>query len=199
MLKSFIKTLADGFFPVIVLEAVNNKVSRTQLVYGCIGSTTSVCSCSFCAVPFCSKVVHFERFWQEAKKKGYEVYIADVQSGLEICVSNNRHHFPRQDLMKVMHTHTHARTHTFTHTHAHTHTHARTQWQLIDSAFSACSCFTVGRMCHLTTASWMLLPPRTTPILKRYTITHNHVMLMWWPACQCCATPQPGKCGSGCN
>ena len=30
MLKSFIKTLTDGFFPVIVLEAVNNKV-RTAL------------------------------------------------------------------------------------------------------------------------------------------------------------------------
>ena len=29
MLKSFVKTLADGFFPVIVVEAVNNKVGRT--------------------------------------------------------------------------------------------------------------------------------------------------------------------------
>lgn len=35
MLKSFIKTLADGFFPVIVLEAVNNKVGTTQHVCAC--------------------------------------------------------------------------------------------------------------------------------------------------------------------
>ena len=74
------------------------------------------------------QVAHFERFWQEAKKKGYEVYVADLQAGLGTCISNNRHHFSRQELMNVcmqcMHAHT--QTHTHTHRHTHTHTHAHT-------------------------------------------------------------------------
>jgi len=44
MFKVFTKTLEDGFFPVVLVDAINNKVD------------------------------HFEKYWSLAKQKGFEVF-----------------------------------------------------------------------------------------------------------------------------
>ena len=49
LLKSFKKTVDDGFFPFIILDATNEKV------------------------------VHFSEFWSYAKSKGFQVRIDDRQ------------------------------------------------------------------------------------------------------------------------
>jgi YLP motif-containing protein 1 len=72
MLKSFVKILGDGFFPMIVIEGVNNKVS------------------------------HIERFWQEAKKRGFEVYVADLHAGVGTCVARNKHKFKKEEIQRLM-------------------------------------------------------------------------------------------------
>ena len=46
LFKAFNKTLDDGFFPMVILDCVNNKVE------------------------------HFECFWSQAKQKGFEVNVA---------------------------------------------------------------------------------------------------------------------------
>ena len=45
LFKAFNKTLDDGFFPMVILDCVNNKVE------------------------------YFERFWSQAKQKGFEVNV----------------------------------------------------------------------------------------------------------------------------
>lgn len=44
MFKVFTKTLEDGFFPVVMVDTINNKVE------------------------------HFDKYWSLAKQKGFEVY-----------------------------------------------------------------------------------------------------------------------------
>ncbi|CAH3119091.1 unnamed protein product [Porites lobata] len=52
LFKSFTKTLEDGFFPVVIVDAIHDKVE------------------------------HFEKYWSHAKQKGFEVRILKDDIGL---------------------------------------------------------------------------------------------------------------------
>lgn len=56
MFKVFTKTLEDGFFPVVLVDAINNKTD------------------------------HFEKYWSLAKQKGFEVYMDSVEQSWRVCV-----------------------------------------------------------------------------------------------------------------
>uniref|UniRef100_A0A8D0HBN7 YLP motif-containing protein 1 n=1 Tax=Sphenodon punctatus TaxID=8508 RepID=A0A8D0HBN7_SPHPU len=61
MFKTFKKTLDDGFFPFIILDAINDRVR------------------------------HFEHFWSAAKTKGFEVYLAEMSADNQTCCKRNIH------------------------------------------------------------------------------------------------------------
>ncbi|XP_077598366.1 uncharacterized protein ylpm1 [Stigmatopora nigra] len=71
MLKTFKKTLDDGFFPFIILDTINDRVS------------------------------HFEQFWSAAKTKGFEVYIAEITADTHTCAKRNSHARTLKDIMKM--------------------------------------------------------------------------------------------------
>ncbi|XP_014769878.1 death-inducer obliterator 1 [Octopus bimaculoides] len=71
ILKSFKKTIDDGFFPFIIYDSVNEKVR------------------------------HFEEFWSYAKSKGFQVYVATVHSDVSTCVKRNIHGRTKQDINKI--------------------------------------------------------------------------------------------------
>uniref|UniRef100_UPI00358DFAC9 YLP motif-containing protein 1-like n=1 Tax=Myxine glutinosa TaxID=7769 RepID=UPI00358DFAC9 len=71
MLKTFKKTLDDGFFPFIIIDAVNDHVQ------------------------------HFEPFWSAAKTKGFEVYFAELAADAPACAKRNVHGHKLQDIMQV--------------------------------------------------------------------------------------------------
>lgn len=71
ILKSFKKTIDDGFFPFIIYDCVNEKVR------------------------------HFEEFWSYAKSKGFQVYVATVHSDVATCVRRNIHGRTNQDITKI--------------------------------------------------------------------------------------------------
>lgn len=100
MFKSFKKTIDDGFFPFIIVDAVNEKVK------------------------------HFEEFWSYAKSKGFQVtlsdrylpvlyvltcmylylplpvsflqvYIAEIEADITACSKRNTHHRSMKDIEKV--------------------------------------------------------------------------------------------------
>lgn len=56
MFKSFKKTIDDGFFPFIIVDAVNEKVK------------------------------HFEEFWSYAKSKGFQVALSDRYLPVLTCI-----------------------------------------------------------------------------------------------------------------
>uniref|UniRef100_H3DG05 YLP motif-containing protein 1 n=1 Tax=Tetraodon nigroviridis TaxID=99883 RepID=H3DG05_TETNG len=71
MLKTFKKTLDDGFFPFIILDSVNDKVK------------------------------HFDQFWSAAKTKGFEVYVAEITADTQTCAKRNVHGRLLKDIMKM--------------------------------------------------------------------------------------------------
>lgn len=71
ILKSFKKTIDDGFFPFIIYDCVNEKVQ------------------------------HFEEFWSYAKSKGFQVYVATVHSDVPTCVRRNIHGRTNPDITKI--------------------------------------------------------------------------------------------------
>ncbi|KAI5606639.1 YLP motif-containing protein 1 isoform X1 [Silurus asotus] len=71
MLKTFRKTLDDGFFPFIILDAINEKVK------------------------------YFEQFWSAAKTKGFEVYVAEVSADHQTCAKRNIHGRKLKDITKL--------------------------------------------------------------------------------------------------
>lgn len=96
MLKTFKKTLDDGFFPFIILDSINDRVK------------------------------HFEQFWSAAKTKGFEVsrgrhkvadfflspevwsffcyfkvYVAEITAENQTCAKRNVHGRSLKDIMKV--------------------------------------------------------------------------------------------------
>nr|XP_014341755.1 PREDICTED: YLP motif-containing protein 1 isoform X1 [Latimeria chalumnae] len=73
MFKSFRKTLDDGFFPFIILDAINDRVK------------------------------HFQQFWSAAKTKGFEVYIAEMSSDNQTCAKRNIHGRKLKDITKMAH------------------------------------------------------------------------------------------------
>uniref|UniRef100_A0A3P9LMZ3 YLP motif-containing protein 1 n=1 Tax=Oryzias latipes TaxID=8090 RepID=A0A3P9LMZ3_ORYLA len=71
MLKTFKKTLDDGFFPFIILDTINDKVK------------------------------HFDQFWSAAKTKGFEVYVAEITADTQTCAKRNLHGRTHKDITKM--------------------------------------------------------------------------------------------------
>lgn len=71
MLKTFKKTLDDGFFPFIILDTINDKVK------------------------------HFDQFWSAAKTKGFEVYLAEITADSQTCAKRNVHGRTLKDITKM--------------------------------------------------------------------------------------------------
>nr|XP_057912158.1 YLP motif-containing protein 1 isoform X3 [Doryrhamphus excisus] len=71
MLKTFKKTLDDGFFPFIILDTINDRVK------------------------------HFDQFWSAAKTKGFEVYIAEITADNHTCAKRNAHGRSHKDITKM--------------------------------------------------------------------------------------------------
>ncbi|KAM7395449.1 hypothetical protein PAMA_006957 [Pampus argenteus] len=71
MLKTFKKTLDDGFFPFIILDTINDRVK------------------------------HFDQFWSAAKTKGFEVYLAEITADTQTCTKRNVHGRILKDILKM--------------------------------------------------------------------------------------------------
>ncbi|XP_074472349.1 uncharacterized protein ylpm1 isoform X1 [Sebastes fasciatus] len=71
MLKTFKKTLDDGFFPFIILDTINDRVK------------------------------HFDQFWSAAKTKGFEVYLAEITADTQTCAKRNVHGRTLKDILKM--------------------------------------------------------------------------------------------------
>ncbi|XP_068110635.1 YLP motif-containing protein 1 isoform X2 [Hyperolius riggenbachi] len=71
MLKTFKKTLDDGFFPFIILDSIHDRVR------------------------------HFEQFWSAAKTKGFEVYLAEITGDTQTCAKRNVHNRKLKDINKM--------------------------------------------------------------------------------------------------
>ncbi|XP_062266917.1 YLP motif-containing protein 1 isoform X2 [Platichthys flesus] len=71
MLKTFKKTLDDGFFPFIILDTVNDRVK------------------------------HFDQFWSAAKTKGFEVYLSEITADIQTCSKRNVHGRSLKDITKM--------------------------------------------------------------------------------------------------
>uniref|UniRef100_A0A671V5H6 YLP motif-containing protein 1 n=1 Tax=Sparus aurata TaxID=8175 RepID=A0A671V5H6_SPAAU len=72
MLKTFKKTLDDGFFPFIILDTINDRVK------------------------------HFDQFWSAAKTKGFEVYLAEITADTQTCAKRNVHGRSHKDITKML-------------------------------------------------------------------------------------------------
>uniref|UniRef100_T2MFH0 YLP motif-containing protein 1 n=1 Tax=Hydra vulgaris TaxID=6087 RepID=T2MFH0_HYDVU len=72
LLKAFNKTLADGFFPVVIVDAINNKTA------------------------------HFDQFWSDAKHKGFEVYIAEITGVVDDCLKRSVHKRSKDEVEKML-------------------------------------------------------------------------------------------------
>ncbi|KAI1897891.1 hypothetical protein AGOR_G00087940 [Albula goreensis] len=71
MLKTFRKTLDDGFFPFIIIDAINDRVK------------------------------YFDQFWSAAKTKGFEVYLAEITADNQTCAKRNVHGRKLKDITKM--------------------------------------------------------------------------------------------------
>ncbi|XP_078262995.1 uncharacterized protein ylpm1 [Rhinoraja longicauda] len=71
MFKTFRKTLDDGFFPFIIVDAINNRIK------------------------------HFEQLWSAAKTKGFEVYIAEMSADNQTCAKRNIHSRKLKEINKM--------------------------------------------------------------------------------------------------
>ncbi|KAL7888676.1 hypothetical protein AOLI_G00036500 [Acnodon oligacanthus] len=71
MLKTFKKTLDDGFFPFIIIDAINDRVK------------------------------YFDQFWSAAKTKGFEVYLAEISADHQMCAKRNIHGWKLKDITKL--------------------------------------------------------------------------------------------------
>ncbi|KAK3093812.1 hypothetical protein FSP39_020514 [Pinctada imbricata] len=71
MFKSFKKTVDDGFFPFIIVDAVNDRVK------------------------------HFEEFWSYAKSKGFQVYVAEIDAEPAVCSKRNTHKRSLREIEKI--------------------------------------------------------------------------------------------------
>ncbi|BFZ11509.1 hypothetical protein BsWGS_14548 [Bradybaena similaris] len=71
LLKSFKKNIDDGFFPFIIVDATNERVS------------------------------HFSEFWSYAKSKGFQVYVGELNVDVPTCIQRNIHRWTEWDIEKV--------------------------------------------------------------------------------------------------
>ncbi|XP_073231400.1 uncharacterized protein [Porites lutea] len=72
LFKSFTKTLEDGFFPVVIVDAIHDKVE------------------------------HFEKYWSHAKQKGFEVYVAELMADAHDCAKRNSHNRTFEEINKMV-------------------------------------------------------------------------------------------------
>ncbi|XP_020609445.1 YLP motif-containing protein 1-like isoform X2 [Orbicella faveolata] len=72
LFKSFTKTLEDGFFPVVIVDAIHDKVE------------------------------HFDKYWSHAKQKGFEVYVAELMADAHACAKRNSHNRTFEDINKMV-------------------------------------------------------------------------------------------------
>nr|XP_026695911.1 YLP motif-containing protein 1 isoform X2 [Ciona intestinalis] len=68
LLKSFKKTLDDGFFTFVILDSINEKVE------------------------------HFFEFYQAAEQHGFNVFVAELQSDVDVCFNRNVHKRTRKEI-----------------------------------------------------------------------------------------------------
>lgn len=71
MLKTFRKTVEDGFFHFILIDNINQKLS------------------------------HFDEFWSVGKQAGFQVYVAEVKADLNICAKRNVHQRTEKEIQQV--------------------------------------------------------------------------------------------------
>ncbi|XP_014255755.1 YLP motif-containing protein 1 isoform X2 [Cimex lectularius] len=72
MVKSFKKTLNDGYFPFVIVDAVNNKLH------------------------------HFEEISSFAKQKGFQVYICETELDLQSCLKRNVHKRSESEIEEII-------------------------------------------------------------------------------------------------
>jgi len=72
LLKAFNKTLNDGFFPMVIVDAINNKNT------------------------------HFDQFWSDAKHKGFEVFIAELSGDIDSCLERSSHKRPKEEVVEML-------------------------------------------------------------------------------------------------
>lgn len=72
LFKTFCKTLDDPDFPIVIIDSVNHKL------------------------------VDFEKFWSQAKVKGYEVFVAELMSDVEECVAQSSHGRSHEDIGRII-------------------------------------------------------------------------------------------------
>ncbi|XP_013386557.1 YLP motif-containing protein 1 isoform X2 [Lingula anatina] len=72
LLKSFKKTIDDGFFPFIIVDAVNDRIR------------------------------YFEEFWSYAKSKGFQVYIARIEGDVATCAKRNTYNRTQKEIQKLL-------------------------------------------------------------------------------------------------
>lgn len=68
LVKAFKKTISDGYFSFLIVDAINDKVS------------------------------HFEEMWHFAKTKGFQVYICELDRDLQTCLKHNIHNRSEKDI-----------------------------------------------------------------------------------------------------
>lgn len=71
LLKSFKKNIDGGYFPFLIVDAVNNKLD------------------------------HFQPMWSYAKQNGFEVYICEVEGDIETCATRNIHSRTEAEIKKL--------------------------------------------------------------------------------------------------
>ena len=71
LLKSFKKQIDNCYFSFIIIDMINDKVK------------------------------HFEEFWSYAKSKGFQVYLADVQADVALCIKRNVHNRTAEEIQQV--------------------------------------------------------------------------------------------------
>ncbi|XP_041468009.1 YLP motif-containing protein 1-like isoform X2 [Lytechinus variegatus] len=72
LLKTFKKTIEDGFFDFIIVDAVNDKISK------------------------------IEPFWSYAKTKGFEVYVAELLVELGLCIQRDIHNRGEASIRRII-------------------------------------------------------------------------------------------------
>lgn len=70
--KTFRKTVDDGFFPFIIVDAIHNKVR------------------------------HFDKIWSYAKQKGFQVYIAEMDTDAGTCHKRNIHNRSLEEIKTIL-------------------------------------------------------------------------------------------------
>ncbi|XP_059484707.1 YLP motif-containing protein 1-like isoform X2 [Neocloeon triangulifer] len=70
--KAFKKTVDEGYFPIIIVDCVNDKLS------------------------------HFEEMWRHAQNKGFKTFVVEVMEEASVCASRNEHGRSLEDIQKII-------------------------------------------------------------------------------------------------